>query len=65
MQRAGHQDFETTRIYLREAENLAAGFGTVFPPLSTDVLRGFASVSDSVTGDDENPSEIAAVVVEW
>lgn len=33
MQRAGHADFETTKIYLREAENLAAGFGTVFPPL--------------------------------
>lgn len=35
MQRAGHADFETTKIYLREAENLAAGFGTVFPALPT------------------------------
>src|SRR5262249_47317880 len=33
MQRAGHADFTTTQIYMREAENLAAGFGAVFPPL--------------------------------
>ena len=33
MQRAGHADFTTTRIYLREAEALRAGFGAVFPPL--------------------------------
>jgi len=32
-QRAGHADFETTRIYLREAENLSQGFGAVFPVL--------------------------------
>jgi len=31
MQRAGHADFETTRIYLREAENLAANFGQGVP----------------------------------
>jgi len=31
MTRAGHADFETTKIYLREAENLAHGFGDVFP----------------------------------
>jgi hypothetical protein len=29
----GGTSFETTRIDLPEAENLAAGFGTVFPPL--------------------------------
>ena len=38
MQRAGHADFATTQIYLREAENLSAGFGTVFPPLPADLL---------------------------
>jgi hypothetical protein len=38
MQR-GHADFETTRIYLREAENLSAGFGAVFPPVPADLLR--------------------------
>jgi integrase len=38
MQRAGHQDFETTMGYIREAENLAAGFGEVFPPLPLAAL---------------------------
>jgi hypothetical protein len=56
MQRAGHADFETARIYLREAENLAQGFGDVLPPLPGSLLRrtgpgdepeGFATVSDS------------------
>jgi hypothetical protein len=31
MRRAGHADFTTTQIYLREAENLAASFGSVCP----------------------------------
>jgi len=38
MQRAGHTDFETTKIYLREAENLSHGFGEVFPALPGDLL---------------------------
>lgn len=33
-QRAGHASFQTTEGYIREAENLGASFGTVFPPLS-------------------------------
>jgi hypothetical protein len=33
-----HADFATTQIYLREAENLSAGFGTVFPTLPDDLL---------------------------
>jgi integrase len=33
MQRAGHEDYETTKIYVREAENLREGFGEPFPPL--------------------------------
>jgi hypothetical protein len=32
-QRAGHKAFSTTEVYIREAENLHAGFGAVFPPL--------------------------------
>ena len=32
MQRAGHADFQTTQLYMREAENLAHGFGAVFRP---------------------------------
>jgi len=44
MQRAGHADFETTRIYLREAENLSAGFGEVFPALPS-LLMGIVPES--------------------
>ena len=32
MHRAGHKDLTTTMGYVREAENLRAGCGTVFPP---------------------------------
>lgn len=38
MQRAGHSSFSMTQIYIREAENLGASFGTVFPPLPADLL---------------------------
>ncbi len=31
-QRAGHRAFSTTEIYIREAENLREGFGSVSPP---------------------------------
>jgi integrase len=40
MQRAGHEDVTTTQIYMREAENLSAAFGTVFPPLPASILAG-------------------------
>jgi integrase len=33
MQRAGHERFETTQIYVRTAEAIRDGFGQVFPPL--------------------------------
>jgi integrase len=63
MQRAGHADFETTRIYLREAENLSAGFGTAFPALPSELLskpvRG-RGVSASVSA-----FGVAAFVKPW
>lgn len=34
MQRAGHTSFQTTQLYVREAENLRQGFGDVFPLLT-------------------------------
>jgi integrase len=37
-QRAGHRGFSTTEVYIREAENLRAGFGEVFPPLPEDLV---------------------------
>src|SRR5579871_2458730 len=52
MQRAGHEHFETTKGYLREAENLADGFDQVFPSLPADLLtlpRSARGVSASVS----------------
>jgi integrase len=39
MQRAGHSDFKTTQLYVREAEAIREGFGDVFPPLPECLLR--------------------------
>jgi integrase len=55
MQRAGHEDFETTKIYLREAENLSKAFGAVFPALP-DRLLGIVTQS-SVTIDGSGSSQ--------
>ena len=38
MQRAGHTSFQTTQLYVREAENLRDGFGMVFPTLPPSLL---------------------------
>lgn len=38
MRRAGHTDFATTMLYIREAENLRHGFGEVFPALPAELL---------------------------
>jgi hypothetical protein len=35
MQRTGHDDFDTTQRYIREAEAVREGLGEVFPPLTT------------------------------
>lgn len=40
MQRAGHTDFRTTQLYVREAEAVREGFGDVFPPLPESLLGG-------------------------
>jgi integrase len=37
--RAGHEEFKTTEGYIREAENLSAGFGVPFPPLPARLLE--------------------------
>ncbi len=54
-QRAGHSSFSTTEGYIREAENLGASFGRVFPPLP-DLARGFGSGLDSAELETENLS---------
>ena len=37
-QRAGHAAFTTTEIYIREAENIRAGFGVPFPTLPEGLM---------------------------
>ena len=39
MSGAGHKEFRTTQIYIREAEVLRDGFGSVFPPLPPSVTN--------------------------
>ncbi len=39
--RAGHESLSTTQDYIREAEAVRPGFGTVFPPLPIELLGGF------------------------
>jgi integrase len=45
MQRAGHTDFRTTQLYIREAEALRAGFGEPFPSLPSCLLGGGISIT--------------------
>ena len=63
MQRAGHSDFETTKIYLREAENLSQAFGQVFPTLPREVL-GIAPQSPRDDSSEANFAELLDYVVE-
>jgi integrase-like protein len=77
MQRAGHEDFETTKIYLREAENLARALGTVFPALPDRLLRiapnrpatihrsGKSQKQGLLGGADENRSLLYGVQPRW
>jgi integrase len=37
-QRAGHSSFSTTEMYIREVENLVAGFGAPFPSLPKELV---------------------------
>jgi len=39
MQRAGHEEFETTQEYIRLAEDLRSAFGQVFPPLPPELFE--------------------------
>ncbi len=54
-QRAGHRSFSTTEGYIREAENLREGFGTVFPLPPPD-LQGEGGVLARVLAFGRTPS---------
>jgi len=58
MQRLRHRNFNTTMLYVREAEQLREGFGEPFPPLPASMLHGASAALDpsnivriSITGD--------------
>lgn len=46
MQRAGHESFETTQLYIRLAEAVRVGFGDVFPALPPELYER-VSIADS------------------
>ena len=56
-QRAGHRGIATTEMYIRDAENLAAGFGEVFPELPEELIGG---TERSAAGSNERSNEKAA-----
>jgi integrase len=62
-QRAGHRSFSTTERYIREAENLRAGFGTPFPELPEE-LTGF-SVPISVLRPPDTTAQPNLAGSEW
>ena len=49
-QRAGHASFDTTQGCIREAENLRAGFGGVFPPLPACLFEAAETSRESSRG---------------
>lgn len=51
MQRLGHRNFNTTMLYVREAEQLREGFGEPFPPLPSDLITPRVSIALSITSD--------------
>jgi len=58
MQRAGHASFETTRGYIREAENLRSSFGSVFPALPKSLLE---SSVESSRGRPKSPNQMSSL----
>ena len=51
MQRAGHENFQTTQLYVREAEAIRDGFGEVFPPLTPLLQPQTGSPADRACGE--------------
>lgn len=53
---AGHSSFTTTERYIREAENVRAGFGDVFPALPSELCADGADEPDDGEPDGGEPS---------
>lgn len=62
-QRAGHAAFSTTEMYIREAENLAVGFGDPFPPLPPDLV-GPPSPAAPIVPESSEMEDLPRILVE-
>jgi hypothetical protein len=56
--RAGHSDFDTTQLYIREGEALRGDVGEVFPPLPASLLGPTGEGSDEGGNLSENLSSV-------
>lgn len=63
MHQAGHADFKTTQLYIREAEAVGASFGPVFPPLPPELFE--ASQEGEIVSSNELPKtpQVPEIVV--
>jgi hypothetical protein len=61
MQRVGHQRFETTLLYIREAETLGMNVGEPFPPLPKSLLE---SVGDQAANATAGRGESSKAIVQ-
>jgi hypothetical protein len=53
--RAGHADFDTTQIYIREAEALGRHIGEPFPPLPGALCGNVEGPGNATTQRGESP----------
>lgn len=58
--RAGHERFETTERYVREAEAIRDGFGEVFPPLPSALVDAAAGREEPAEARAERPGTAPA-----
>jgi hypothetical protein len=58
MERAGHADIETTMRYVRLAESIGEGFGSVFPPLPPELCETGASEEAITSSDHDRESSV-------
>ncbi len=56
MQHAGHADFKTTQVYIREAQSIGADFGPVFPALPPELYESAIGVP---SGRPEFPTQVS------
>jgi integrase len=63
MHQAGHSDFKTTQLYIREAQAIGADFGEVFPRLPTELYETVSSASIQLPNELPEASQLLETVV--